>query len=648
MTLENAPDEQREESEEEVALPQQEEFYRPPARFGSVPVEKEPLGWTRGQGFLKHYPRVDLPTQIIERVSLGKTEPHEPDRLIWGDNLHVMRQLPSNSIDLIYIDPPFFSGRQYNVMWGDDNEMRSFNDIWEGGMPGYLMWLNARLFEMKRLLKPAGSIYVHCDWHASHYIKVEMDKIFGFENFRNEIIWTYGRSARGAKAIANQFARNHDIILLYSKSKQYTFNRANVVERYPVGQLPSHIRVDETGAFKTSPRGDYTDDSVRRLEAEGRIHRTTSGNIRIKYPLEMKEGFVLEPKLVGSSWTDIPDMMHAPRKDRIGYPTQKPEALVERVLMASSNQGDVVADFFVGGGTTATVAQRMNRRFIVGDQSRVAVAVSAERLKQQAMTRSTEEGPTHDFTLEHWGIYEAQRLSQMPPDQFRDFVLRCYGGRQRPGESADGPIHGWRARHPIWVGSSSLASQAAPTDVRDFANAIRRTPEYQDANLRDGTMLAWGFSPQAREAAEQLRSLGELDVNFVQFSQIEIGSLDFRRHVMGQSTDKADYSEFLTFIQPPVVEVAYRANGGRAVTFDAGDSVVMNTGAEIINVQWDFNYDGQRFAATPGYSFTRDRNKKPQLQVTHKFSRTGEVMVACRIQDSKGGESTWTGRVKVQ
>jgi len=99
----------------------------------------------------------------------------EPNRLFWGDNLHVMRQLPSQSIDLIYIDPPFFSGRQYNVIFGDQNELRSFSDIWEGGMPGYLIWLNARLYEMKRLLKKTGSIYVHCDWHASHYIKVEMD-----------------------------------------------------------------------------------------------------------------------------------------------------------------------------------------------------------------------------------------------------------------------------------------------------------------------------------------------------------------------------------------------------------------------------------------------------------------------------------------
>ncbi|MDE2970377.1 MAG: DNA methyltransferase [Chloroflexota bacterium] len=179
---------QEEDSAVEESLPQQEEYWRAPVRFGSVPVEAEPKGWDRRQAFRKHFPRVNLPIQIVERVPLGREGDHEPNRLIWGDNLHVMRQLPSNSIDLIYIDPPFFSGRNYNVIWGDNNELRSFEDIWEGGLDGYLIWLNARLFEMKRLLKKTGSIYVHCDWHASHYIKVEMDKIFGHENFRNEII----------------------------------------------------------------------------------------------------------------------------------------------------------------------------------------------------------------------------------------------------------------------------------------------------------------------------------------------------------------------------------------------------------------------------------------------------------------------------
>jgi len=149
----------------EEALPEQEEFWRAPVRFGSIPVEKEPLGWDRRRGFHKWYPQVMLPTQVVERVSFGHPE-LEPNRLFWGDNLHVMRQLSSESIDLIYIDPPFFSGKQYNVLFGDQNELRSFSDIWESGMPGYLIWLNARLYEMKRLLRKSGTIYLHSKYRT--------------------------------------------------------------------------------------------------------------------------------------------------------------------------------------------------------------------------------------------------------------------------------------------------------------------------------------------------------------------------------------------------------------------------------------------------------------------------------------------------
>ncbi len=196
------------------ALPAQEDFWRPPTRFGSVPVEKEPLGWDRRKGFRKLFPQVMLPFQVVERVQFGHPT-LEPNRLFWGDNLHVMRQLPSESIDLIYLDPPFFSGRNYNVIFGDQNELRSFSDIWEGGMPGYLIWLNARLYEMKRLLKKTGSIYVHLDWHAVHYVKVEMDKIFGHEQFRNEIVWSYGgKNRRNSK----NFGYNHNTLLFYSKT----------------------------------------------------------------------------------------------------------------------------------------------------------------------------------------------------------------------------------------------------------------------------------------------------------------------------------------------------------------------------------------------------------------------------------------------
>ena len=615
-------------------LPPQEEFWRPPARFGSVPVEQEPLGWDRQRRFERHYPRVNLPTQIIERVHLGKTEPHQPNRLIWGDNLHVMRQIPSNSIDLIYIDPPFFSGRQYNVLWGDNNELRSFNDIWEDGMPGYLIWLNARLFEMKRLLKPTGSIYVHCDWHASHYIKVEMDKIFGHENFRNEIAWCYRRMPSRARRWQSQ----HDSILFYTKSDNYPFT---VLKGRPTaGSLKTYESSRRRGYNANNSKNMVTifdEDKYRAAVAAGKI------------PSGLKETYFNEegPPLL-DWWEDIKILGGPYNKERIGYPTQKPEALLERIIRTSSNEGDTVLDCFIGGGTTASVAQRLNRRWVVCDQSRVAVAVTTERLKQQAQQRGLEDEIYPDFTVEQWGIYESEHLSRIDPSEFRQFVLGCYGATRSNNSDNESAIHGWHNQIPIWVGSPALDSQASHEDVQTFANAIRRTIQYQDANLRDGTMLAWGFSPNARTAADRLRQQENINIDFIRLKQIGIGTPEFREHIAGQSTDRADYSEFLTFVQPPVVEVAWRIHGGKSVTFDAGDSIVVNSNANIINVQWDFDYDGSRFSATSGYSFQRDRNKKPQLRVTHKFERAGKFRVACRVQDSSGGEGTWNGEINVQ
>ncbi|MFH1572388.1 MAG: site-specific DNA-methyltransferase [Acidobacteriota bacterium] len=362
------------------ALPQQEEFWRPPVRFGSVPVEKEPLGWDRRQGFRKLFPAVMLPTQVVDRVSFGHPE-LEPNRLFWGDNLHVMRQLPPECIDLIYIDPPFFSGRQYNVIFGDQNELRSFSDIWEGGMPGYLIWLNARLYEMKRLLKKTGSIYVHCDWHASHYIKVEMDKILGHENMMNELGWCY----RGGGIKKDRFARKHDTILWYRKGAACKFNVDAV-------RIP------------------YSDDSLERLNYTARAFRTSGTydsyrpNKKGKHP---------------DDWFEIQPLMPSEKTERIGYPTQKPLELLQRLIEATTDRGDVVADFFVGGGSLLAAAAgarsvrtsenrpavkfrpELARRWLGCDQSRVAVALTADRLtslyESEGLLKSVSQVP--DFTI---------------------------------------------------------------------------------------------------------------------------------------------------------------------------------------------------------------------------------------------------------
>ena len=633
-------------------LPQQQDYWRAPARFGSVPVDAEPKGWDRYQGFRKLYPRIDLPTQIVERVPLGLEAPHDPNRLVWGDCLHVMRQLPSATIDLIYIDPPFFSGRNYNILWGDNNELRSFTDIWEGGMDGYLIWLNARLYEMKRLLKPTGSIYVHCDWHASHYIKVEMDKLFGYENFRNEIVWK--RTA--AHANARRSGSIHDIIFFYSKSGEYIWND-DVRQAYDQQYIDQYYRYEDDNGRRfmsdniTAPApGDsdnansrryewkgvtpapsrvwlYSKEQMEELDRQGRIFYTRNGFPRGMRYLDEQKGMALQ-----DIWTDV-EAVRSWHSERLGYPTQKPEALLERIIGASSNADDVVADFFIGGGTTAAVAQRLGRGFIACDQSRVAIAVTAERLKQAAQGRLNEERYP-DCAIEQWGIYEAARLADASTEEFRKFVLECYDARI---PSDDEGIHGYKgaqARVPVWVGSPSLAATVTVEDVDAFAQSISRLPRYQsDEGLRDGIMLAWGFTPGALNAAEELRGRGAAEIAFVRLEQVRIDSPAFRRHIASQSTERGDYSNFLTFVQPPEVSFAHRRLEPLRYAFDAADTQAYNPDAQIISVQWDFAYDGRTFRAE-----RRPWADRAKLAAEHTFPHAGTYSVACKAQDDKGGE----------
>jgi len=604
------------------ALPQQEEFWRPPVRFGSVPVEKEPLGWDRRQGFRKLFPFVSLPTQVVERVSFGHPE-LEPNRLFWGDNLHVMRQLPTGSIDLIYIDPPFFSGRQYNVIFGDQNELRSFSDIWEGGMPGYLIWLNARLYEMKRLLKKTGSIYVHLDWHAAHYVKVEMDKIFGHDNFRDEIIWSHTIIG----AAQNRFPKAHETILWYAKTNEHFFDEESPSARIPYkDRITKNLYKDENGYYYTRGR------ATRQVTEDEKARKAFT-----KTYVDIEKG-----KLSGDVWTDIPTY-RVQGNERIGYPTQKPEALLERIIGTTSPQEGVVADFFCGGGTTAAVAQRLGRRWVVCDQSRVAVAITADRIARLVEETTGKIFPIPDFTVEHWGVYEAGRLSAAPLEQFREFVLRAFGAI--PDGSQTG-IHGTKGAVPMWVGEPSQRTAVSAKDVEDFANAIRKTVRYRQDNLREGIMLAWAFRPDAMEAAERLRELEQTDLNFIRLEQIRIDSSRFREHVTALSTNHADYATFLTFVQPPKVEVGWKRLAVRTYKFDVSETAVLNVGAKIINVQWDFDY-GKRFSSTPGYSFIRSQKNEPVLQTQYEFPQASTFRIACKVQDDMGGEGLWTGEIEV-
>ena len=246
----------QEESQKQV-LPEQKRVFsvseKLRRRVHNLPdPARPPLGYDEHKAFDRVFPCIRLPR--LHPPNHGDTvifnAPELPaNQLILGDNLEVLRTVHTDSIDLIYIDPPFFSGRNYNVIWGDTNEVRSFYDIWEGGIDSYLIWLNARLWEMRRILKKNGSIYVHCDWHASHYIKTEMDKIFGYENFRNEIVWKYSQGGKSQE----HWARKHDVILFYTKTPNYYFDNSSVRipltqhKRSTTGSYGGRMGVDEQG-----------------------------------------------------------------------------------------------------------------------------------------------------------------------------------------------------------------------------------------------------------------------------------------------------------------------------------------------------------------------------------------------------------------
>lgn len=626
------------------SIPEQKEHFQLPTRFGAVPVDEAPLGWeveTRRREvkvtkFQHAYPTIRLPFQEVQRVEFGHNDrflaeneksrklkelfPSGANRLFFGDNLHIMRQLPSESIDLIYIDPPFFSGRNYNVIFGDKNEVRSFSDIWEGGMPGYLVWLNARLWEMKRLLKSTGSIYVHLDWHAVHYVKVEMDKIFGFDNFVNHIVWCY--EDVGGKAVA-YYKRKHDSILFYQKSD----------DRYPFNiQLKA---LSESTIKRYSP---YFDDkgqiSYRRLkETNPGVFKKLKG-----LPVDLDDIWldVNKGQPLNDWWVDISAIKRG-FNEAIGYPTQKPELLIERIIRASTNEGDVVADFFGGGGTTIAIAQRLNRRWVASDQSRIAVAITADRIAKVVEEKIGMIFPVPDFTVEHWGIYEAPRLEQYTAEQFREFVVKAFGGRP---ESVSDAIHGMRYGVPLYVGEPSRKSRLGRDDVARFARAV-----YEERRANHGVMLGWNFGPDARKAAEILAARENRRIDFVRLNLIRLEDDSFRDHVVIKSRD---YAPLLSFIQPPEVRIALRRMAALTYDFDVSESVSLNKDSMVANVQWDFHHKPGRFTSTQGYSFLRDKKTgRPLLAARYTFPKAGSYTIACSVQDDQGGERTVVQTIEV-
>ena len=592
----------------------------------------EPFGYDPKAKFRHLFPELNLPPLFSKApddyVSFGHSE-LPANTLYFGDNLYVLRNLSSESIDLIYIDPPFFSKRDYVQIWGDDNEVRSFQDIFEDGMFSYLAWLNARLWEMKRVLKNTGSIYVHCDWHASHYIKAEMDKIFGYggENgkapgFKNEIIWNYQTGG----ASKEHYSRKHDVILWYTKSHEYTFNANSIRE----------------------PRSEKA--LLRALNPAGA--RISADNID-KLPTDVWQIPALNPMSI----------------ERIGYPTQKPEELVERIVKASSNEGDVVADFFMGGGTTGTVALKNGRSFIGSDISRVAVSVSFNRLVEtgehvSGLTVTKTAGQQQigaelsklaDIKSAYIGSYPINKFEGIDQSSFIEFVLGLYGASDYTGAGED--IHGLaNGKIVISVGPASPSERVSVAQVKKVLEQVLRQYNRQLAAGEEKIIqiIGWSFDPLAdRWKGDATNSLNKRGLK-IRIELVSLSSESFRQKIfreIGESNTDLKFNrlnQLLSFTSAPTPgHISVVQQKGLELDFVLTGAQAIGAGGRLINAQWDFDYQDKRFSdkANALNRIGSAAKYEAVLEKTYKFDKPGEYLIAARVQDSLDGEAVTSAKL---
>jgi adenine-specific DNA-methyltransferase len=588
--------------------------------MAKIQINKTELVWPgkyNEDGSLAQVPRADLPLHVVEVFNQRQAtcEAEWRNKLIWGDNLLVMGSLLNKfagKVDLIYIDPPFATGTDFSFtaqigeqqVTGQSSpaDETAYRDTWKIGVGSYLTMMAESLRLIRDLLSPRGSLFLHCDWHVGHLLRATADEVFGPENFLNEIVWYYYNKFQGN---VKRFASNHDVVFWYRKGTSYQFKPQ--MEKRAEGKIKQLARKwdKEKGAI------------VNVKGADGRVmYRET------------------DERTVDDVWR-ISMLQPADRTENCGFPTQKPEALLQRIVQAASCEGDLVADFFCGSGTMLSVAEKLNRRWIGCDLGRWAIHATRKRL-----LGIKECGPFEMLSLgNHERRYwKAATFGEHDQSAYLAFILKLYGAQPTAGRAH---IHGTKEDALLHV---------APVDTPLTATAINAAvDECALLKQRELHLLAWDWETGRCDLIiERARKKG-----------IKLLLLQIPREVMEkEATRNGD----VRFYPVAYLQAEIKQPGNLTVQVALKDFAILNpdllpedvrgrvkTWSDYIDywaVDWEFQNDTfmQGWAA---YRTRKDR-KLPLVSGIHPYEEAGNHRILVRVIDIFGNETKQAFEVEVR
>jgi adenine-specific DNA-methyltransferase len=603
--------------------------------------------------------RVALPFQTVETVNesaqqrqraldlfAASRDPEWRNRLIWGDKKYVMPALLgefADSIDLIYVDPPFATGQDFSfitrIPGGSEEfvkepsiiEQKAYRDTWGKGIDSYLQWFCEAALFMHQLLKENGSLYVHLGVGVAHAVKQVLDEVFGPDGFSNEVIWHYRRWTN----VSGTYQQMHDVILYYVKGPTPTFNKIQIQpteSQQAVIDRGYNVNKVDGKEGKVLQLLVYDRDKVDALVAAGKLDTSKYGRIVYR-----------DTTLTAANdvWTDI-QYLHSQAVERTGYATQKPEALLSRIIEISSNPGDLVADFFCGSGTTPVVAEKSDRRWLSCDLSRFAIHTTRKRLLGI--------DNISPFLVQNLGKYERQlwQEAEFGPDAeertkaYRKLILDLYHATP-----VDGYIwlHGVKAGAMVHVGSVD-----APVTMSDVTNIIAEAkkatgPSKQGTKVPSFDVLGWDFAFELHEVASQKAAEANMALHFVRIPR-EV--LDKR------AVEQGDIKFFELAALAVDVRTKKRAATLKLTNFvipvdDVPDDVqkTIKKWSDWIDywaVDWDnkgdaFHNEWQTFR-------TRD-NQKLEVETSREYAAPGTYRVVVKVIDILGNDTTKTLDIEV-